>query len=306
MESLSDLATSIFAQAESCRGNINTQTDVQFEDEQLMFSFKALFHQCQITLHLMIVPVFAGTSIGGAISPETVRNSAEMVINHAHSFKSLLSPYLYAKADITHVPPLVAFGAFITAMVLLTTEVSCQARCSQTAPPGRHNESGRLSAVEAILGLLDALRRHWKALQHPYEKLSAALKVTLSANQSHGKSGTMEHVTDARNTTRGFNRRSSAHAHPQLSDPGETIAGHLAHSPYRAGMSEDVPRPAAGDTSIDIDNVDDEFADNLFMAPSSELHDTGWYSLSFAEAGIEQFAGYEPLSLFQGGWRAFS
>lgn len=31
-----------------------------------------------------------------------------------------------------------------------------------------------------------------------------------------------------------------------------------------------------------------------------------WYNLSFAEAGVEQFAGIEPLALFQQGWRSFS
>lgn len=30
--------------------------------------------------------------------------------------------------------------------------------------------------------------------------------------------------------------------------------------------------------------------------------DYDWYSLSFAEAGLEQFAGLEPSTLFQQGW----
>jgi hypothetical protein len=34
-------------------------------------------------------------------------------------------------------------------------------------------------------------------------------------------------------------------------------------------------------------------------------HDYDWYSLSFAEAGVEQFAGLEPSTLFQQGWRTF-
>ena len=33
--------------------------------------------------------------------------------------------------------------------------------------------------------------------------------------------------------------------------------------------------------------------------------DYDWYNLSFAEAGIEQFAGLEPLALFQHGWQTF-
>lgn len=34
-------------------------------------------------------------------------------------------------------------------------------------------------------------------------------------------------------------------------------------------------------------------------------HDYDWYSLSFEEAGVEQFAGLEPSTLFQQGWSTF-
>lgn len=34
--------------------------------------------------------------------------------------------------------------------------------------------------------------------------------------------------------------------------------------------------------------------------------DSEWYGLSLVEAGVEQFAGYEPSSLFQQGWKTFS
>lgn len=33
--------------------------------------------------------------------------------------------------------------------------------------------------------------------------------------------------------------------------------------------------------------------------------DYNWYSLSFAEAGVEQFAGLDPSTLFLQGWRTF-
>lgn len=350
MQTLSNLATSIFDQAKSHRSHANTGIDNTLEDGQLMLCFNALFHQCQITLHSMIVPVFSGTSIDEIISRETVRKSAEKVINHAHSYKTLLSPYLYAKGDITHVPPLVGYGAFITAMVLLTTEISSQAISLQAAYPGSHSESGRLSAVEAILSLLDALRKHWKPLQYPvsgflliirrhcsnsmglqYEKLSAGLQLTLSASQTHCGTATSESGTVARHSTRGLDRRSSTQIYNRRSVPvkingvvGEEwvssahdssaqsmrplngVPHHLANSPYRAGASETLTRPGAGDTHSDLNNVDDGSVDSSFMAPLSDVEEAAWYSLSFAEAGIEQFAGYEPLPLFQQGWRSFS
>jgi hypothetical protein len=49
-----------------------------------------------------------------------------------------------------------------------------------------------------------------------------------------------------------------------------------------------------------------------FEAPGDSLmgqihlpHDYDWYSLSFEEAGVEQFAGLEPSTLFQRGWSSF-
>jgi hypothetical protein len=320
------------------------------EDGQLTLCFTALFHQCQITLHSMIVPVFSGRSMDGTISPETVRKSAEKVVSHAHSYKSLLKPYLYARGDITHVPPLVGYGAFITAMVLLTTEISSRAVSLQSAYPGSHSENGRLSAVEAILGLLGALRNHWRPLQYPvseflltvrrhcsnfmglqYEKLSASLQA-FSASQPLCETAASESGAVARHSTRGLRLRSSTQAYHRLSVSvgidgvvgGEPVSSvrdssarstrhlnsiprHLANSPRRAGgASESSTRPAAEDTYSDPNNVDDGSIDSTSMPPSLDVDDSAWYSLSFAEAGIEQFAGYGPLSVFQQGWRSVS
>lgn len=166
IKTLSDLATSIFYTAKS------VEIDICSENGRLMLFFNALFHQCQITLHSIIVPLFSGTSIDESICRETVRKSAESVMSHAQSFESLLAPYLYKKVDATHLPPLVGYGAFITAMVLLATKVSCQNKMPVEAVTGRHSESRKLSAVEAILDLLDSLRGYWKALQHPVSKVS--------------------------------------------------------------------------------------------------------------------------------------
>lgn len=155
VEKLSDLATSVFDM-------VLPEVDISSENGRLMLFCNALYHQCQITLHSMIVPLFSGTSIEG-ISRETVRRSAESVICHAHLFERLLTPYLYEKADTTHLAPLVGHGAFLTAMVLLATDISYRVRASHT---GRHRERSSLSAVRAILNLLNILWRYWQPLQH--------------------------------------------------------------------------------------------------------------------------------------------
>lgn len=172
MKTLSDLATSIFHTATYSKDKKTAEIDVCSENGRLMLFFNALFHQCQITLHSLIVPLFSGTSVNESICREIVRKSAESVMDHAQSFESLLTPYLYTKVDATHLPPLVGYGAFITAMVLLATEVSCQNKMPLETVTGRYRESRKLSAVEAILNLLDTLRSYWKALQHPVSKVS--------------------------------------------------------------------------------------------------------------------------------------
>lgn len=167
MKTLSDLATSVFYTAAYSKDQQTLETDICSENGRLMLFSNALFHLCQITLHSMIVPLFSGTSIDESICPETIRKSAESVINHAQLFERLLAPYLYKRVDATHLPPLVGYGAFITAMVFLAAEVSCQNKISLEAVTGRHSESRKLSTVGEILDLLGTLRSYWKALQHP-------------------------------------------------------------------------------------------------------------------------------------------
>lgn len=55
-----------------------------------------------------------------------------------------------------------------------------------------------------------------------------------------------------------------------------------------------------------LNQADVGCADGSSMAQSSVTQEDAWYSLSFAEAGIEEFAGYEPLFLFQQEWSTFS
>lgn len=172
IETLSDLAMSIFHTATYNKDQKTAEIDDCSENGRLMLFFNALFHLCQITLHSLIVPLFSGTSVDESICREIVRKSAERVMNHAQSFESLLAPYLYMKVDVTHLPPLVGYGAFITAMVLLVTEVSCRNKTSLETIMGGYRESRKLSAVEAILNLLDILQRYWKPLQHPVSKVS--------------------------------------------------------------------------------------------------------------------------------------
>lgn len=68
---------------------------------------------------------------------------------------------------------------------------------------------------------------------------------------------------------------------------------------------QQTPQETMPDNCI-FEQSDMEAADMSFTTPSGVTQDDPWYTLSFAEAGIEQFAGFEPLHLFQQGCGFFS
>ncbi|KAB8264463.1 hypothetical protein BDV32DRAFT_117803 [Aspergillus pseudonomiae] len=111
----------------------------------------------------MIVPLFSGTHRGPRIDPKVVKQSAETVTQHAELFEALLAPYMYGQGDITLLPPFVGYGAFITGVVFLATEVSFQDKTPRRLVSGAHSESRRLSTVKGTLHLLNKLRFYWRA-----------------------------------------------------------------------------------------------------------------------------------------------
>ena len=62
----------------------------------------------------------------------------------------------------------------------------------------------------------------------------------------------------------------------------------------------------AENTEDGLNQADVKCTDNSFMMQSSVTQKNAWYSLSFAEARIKEFAEYEPLFLFQQEWSTFS
>jgi hypothetical protein len=156
---------SIFNDGSSVTG-MSTLNDTEPESHSLVLLAKSLFHQCQIILHSMLVPLFSGASTGPEVGVEAVKRSADCVVRHAGLHEKLLGPFLYGDCDATLVPPLMGYGAFITGVVLLATEASCQDKIAQGITAERQTESRKLCAVRAILRLLNILCRHWRTLGH--------------------------------------------------------------------------------------------------------------------------------------------
>lgn len=143
------------------------QDDKTPEVQILSLLHDAVYHQCQIVLHSMIVPLFSGIPTDPKIDPETQRKAAETVTHHADLFERLLAPYLYGQRDVSRLPPIVGYGAFVVGIVLLSTEVSRRNKSVSELPVNAGKKDHRLVAVEAILHLLDTLRVYWRALQRP-------------------------------------------------------------------------------------------------------------------------------------------
>ncbi|KAJ5871803.1 uncharacterized protein N7529_004156 [Penicillium soppii] len=120
---LSRLAASLFDEASAVRVSVR-QDDKTPEVQILSLLHDAVYHQCQIVLHSMIVPLFSGIPTDPKIDPETQRKAAETVTHHADLFERLLAPYLYGQRDVSRLPPIVGYGAFVVGIVLLSTEVS--------------------------------------------------------------------------------------------------------------------------------------------------------------------------------------
>lgn len=165
-QNLSRLAASMFNAARAIRDSV-CENDVSRRTEPLLLVHDALYHQCQITLHSLFVPLFSGITVDPSIGSETRRTSAKAVAQHADLFEGLLKPYLSGRADITCLPPLVGYGAFITGIVFLSTEIACRDREAHGAAANRSKKGCRMASVSAILHLLDTLRIHWRALQNP-------------------------------------------------------------------------------------------------------------------------------------------
>lgn len=155
------------------------RNDSSPEVQVLFLVHDAIYHQCQITLHSMNVPLFSGIPADSKSDLGTQRQSAKAVVKHAELFYGLLEPYISGQCHISHLPPLVGYGAFVAGIVLLVTELSCQERDANGSSVQSVKANYRLAAVKSILRLLDDLRVYWTALQHPVSRIPRSLSMGL-------------------------------------------------------------------------------------------------------------------------------
>ncbi|KAM3457808.1 hypothetical protein MY3296_000881 [Beauveria thailandica] len=164
----SHLATILFQDATSTRDSFPQDYDT-IEAQNLCLFHDAVYHQCQIVLHSLIVPLFSGIPADRNIDnhrQEQIR-AAETVMNHADLFARLLAPYLHGEEDVSRLPPLVGYGAFVVGMVFLSTEAARRNQGTTEVPTDTDKYGDRLLVVRDIVRALDILRASWRALQQP-------------------------------------------------------------------------------------------------------------------------------------------
>ncbi|KAL5046756.1 hypothetical protein BDW71DRAFT_197406 [Aspergillus fruticulosus] len=342
---LSQMATSFFDDAKPYRNSdsysnheSNHNRAQISQDQGLLLVHDALYHQCQISIYSMIVPIFSGipneNNSEGILDAAERRQSATTVAKHADLLRRLLEPYLSGQRHVSFLPPLVGYAAFVAGIVLLVMEISCPNRSSginvnglgtDGTGNGNENRNGngpgcRLSAVESILHLLDRHRVYWRALQRPWEILHTALQGEFQKHstqnlhrQANLQSGHLPAPSiDCENPQTSAARYcqvtepSSKQPHPvasMVNDPAEegplsAVVQHSSHLATCVNNNNDFETAASEAEANAIDPLISGINVNV-------TQDYDWYNLSFAEAGVEQFAGLEPLALFQHGWQTF-
>ncbi|GMG01658.1 unnamed protein product [Aspergillus oryzae] len=269
--SLSDLATSIFNSASSVTDPM-TVNDIESESHPMKLLAESLFHQCQIILHSMLVPLFSGASTGPEMDVENVKRSAEKVIRHAGLHEKILNPFLYGSGDITVLPPLVGYGAFIAGIVLLTTETPFQDKISHATITESHRQLHPFKSQEP-----STERNRMYGIDR-MQALNEATHLVDVAQESPGPPTLAQHL------------ETMNHSIYQANNPRGDSRSSLALTQNCSGVGE-------------ADSVDPE---ELLMEPPGVPLDDSWYSLSIGDAYLEGPSGFEPLALFQQGWRMFN
>ncbi|TVY79916.1 putative transcriptional regulatory protein [Fusarium oxysporum f. sp. cubense] len=300
LRQLSQLATSIFDDAAEVRTSAY-QGDQTTESQMMLFLHDSVYHQIQIALHSTIVPLFSGIPADEKIDTETRRSAAQTVIHHADQFECLLGPHLYDKQDVSRIPPLVGYGAFVVGIIFLSTEVRYHTQPASELPFNTSRKDRRLATVHAILHLLDTIKAYWRALQYPAEVLRSALEA------AHLALSKPPRLIDSGNDEllRHTNDNHQSLPAEGLSTTIDSANGHL-QSPMPDTNEEDYAENTRPLNISDESNELDILPDGYLTSQMDEGLDFEWYDVSFAEVGVEGFEGLEASNLFRQGWKSFS
>ncbi|KAF2098447.1 hypothetical protein NA57DRAFT_56118 [Rhizodiscina lignyota] len=174
IDTLADLADSIYQAPDSpARGRTSVLID-QSERLDDIVMFESLYHLCQMILHSIIVPRFSGIPLDPSVPNEYVQYRAETVVYHASMVAKMFDRHLAGRADVSTIPPVVGYAIFVAGSALLIF-MSSKPRTETLHLRGEdYDLSGREAQVETLLLVLGILQQYWKILDGPLEKLQHA------------------------------------------------------------------------------------------------------------------------------------
>ncbi|EXA30050.1 hypothetical protein FOVG_18527 [Fusarium oxysporum f. sp. pisi HDV247] len=302
---LCSLTSSLFERAIAIRNS--TRANDETPQMQMIFLLhNAIYHQSQITLHSMVVPLFSGDPTSSKIDPQAQRKSAEAVIRHAELFETLLEPYLYGRSDVSRLPPLVGYGAFIVAIVFLSAEVCWHNEPVSELRAGAGKKNRRLDAAVAILHLLDTLKIYWRALGNPWEILRAVLRkiqstrIETSEPTEPREGQSSSHPEDCHTTTEAGASNEPSGLENGYQQPATT------NRSTREGIEDRETSPTGYISGNASEGQADIIPSNSLMHQLDTFPEGEWYSLSFTGSGVEELGGMDISSLFQQGFGTFS
>ncbi|RKK83374.1 hypothetical protein BFJ68_g17262 [Fusarium oxysporum] len=302
---LCSLTSSLFEKAIVIR-NSTCANDETPQMQMVFLLHDAIYHQSQIALNSMVVPLFSGVPTSLGIDPQTQRKSAEAVIRHAELFETLLKPYLYGRSDVSRLPPLVGYGAFVVAIVFLSAEVRWHNQPVSELRAGAGKKNRRLDAAIAILRLLDTLKIYWRALGNPWEILRAALRkihstpIETSESTEPQERQSSPHPEDCHTTTEVGASNQPSGLENGYQQPATTTRN------TREGIEDRETSLTGHITGNTSEGQADIITSNSLMHQLDTFPEGEWYSLSFAGSGVEELGGMELSSLFQQGFGTFN
>ncbi|PYI02897.1 hypothetical protein BO78DRAFT_389793 [Aspergillus sclerotiicarbonarius CBS 121057] len=138
------------------------------------FAVEAVFSLCAINLHRSMVPLFSGQSLDEAsLHMGFVDTCTQIVVQQANKFAGMVDGLLSLNFDLSYIPPIAGYCAFVSAAVYAILIHKRENFISPTLSSLRHK-------LLSSMVLLNDLKSYWAVLQQAWESLIPSLPITIS------------------------------------------------------------------------------------------------------------------------------
>ncbi|RAK98833.1 fungal specific transcription factor domain-containing protein [Aspergillus ibericus CBS 121593] len=152
----------------------DTHTGLDLTSIGRAFTVEAVFSWCAINLHRSMVPLFSGQSLDKAsLHVGIVDTCTQVVVQQANKFANRADGLLSLNFDLSYIPPIAGYCAFVSASVYAILIHKRENFTSPTLSSLRHK-------LLSCMVLLSGLKSYWATLQQAWESLTPSLPMTVS------------------------------------------------------------------------------------------------------------------------------